>query len=57
MGGYKQAAEGKPGRLAVTIDGESVLLKREALTVVVFDDAPLAGGASANDDDEPPPLV
>lgn len=56
---YKSAVDGKPGRLAVTVDGESapVLLKAEALTVVGFDDEPLIAAGADDADDEPPPLL
>jgi len=55
---YKAAADNKPGRLAVTVDGESapVLLKMEALTVVGFDDQPLPM-SEMTDEDGPPPLM
>jgi len=56
---YKQAVAGKPGRLAVSVDGENILLREDALTAVGFDDEPLLtnGISTADDDDDgPPPL-
>lgn len=54
---YKPAEDGKPGRLAVNVDGEDapVLLKMDSLTAVGFDDEPLPSTEIA--DEDPPPLL